>query len=328
MQPLISVIIPIYQVEQYLEECVDSMLAQQYRNLEIILVDDGSADRCPEICDRYAQADERIRVVHKTNGGLSDARNAGLDVATGKYVFFLDGDDRADDRLFSTCVDLMENGQLDLLVFGYNEIDDGDYIFAKPFQDITLQDAKARFDFTTNVYLQYGIAFGVWNKMFRREIIEAKRLRFVDNQKIFAEDIYFVSCYLLYVQKLEMISDVFYYYRIRNHSIMQNNRTIIKLNQFTELGKAVYAHMEKAAEGQYAAEHFSEYVYVLMHNQYAAGNFGEICEAVRRIYDMDTYQKWNGQILRHFIKYAAKYSSFTGLKKLLLNLRIVLKFHK
>ncbi len=93
MKPLISVIIPVYQVEPYLRRAVDSVLNQTYRNLDIILVDDGSTDRCPKICDEYAASEARVRVVHKENGGLSDARNAGLDVAGGDYIAFLDSDD-------------------------------------------------------------------------------------------------------------------------------------------------------------------------------------------------------------------------------------------
>lgn len=93
MTPLISVIIPVYQVEPYLRRAVDSVLGQTYRNLDIILVDDGSPDRCPKICDEYAAREARVRVVHKKNGGLSDARNAGLDVAGGDYIAFLDSDD-------------------------------------------------------------------------------------------------------------------------------------------------------------------------------------------------------------------------------------------
>ena len=93
MEPLITVIVPVYNVEAYLAECLDSILAQTHRNLEILLVDDGSPDRCPQICDEYAQKDSRIRVIHKPNGGLSDARNAALEVATGEYIGFVDSDD-------------------------------------------------------------------------------------------------------------------------------------------------------------------------------------------------------------------------------------------
>ena len=91
--PLITVIIPIYKVEKYLPKCLDSVLAQTYSNLEIILVDDGSPDNCGAICDEYAARDSRIRVIHKENGGLSSARNSGIDICRGKYISFIDSDD-------------------------------------------------------------------------------------------------------------------------------------------------------------------------------------------------------------------------------------------
>ena len=93
IEPLVSVIIPIYRVEEYMDKCISSVIQQTYSNLEIVLVDDGSPDRCPQICDDYAAKDARIKVIHKKNGGLSDARNAGIDVAKGDYITFIDGDD-------------------------------------------------------------------------------------------------------------------------------------------------------------------------------------------------------------------------------------------
>ena len=93
MEELISVIIPVYKVEEYLDECVLSVIRQTYANLEIILVDDGSPDNCPRMCDEWATKDSRIKVIHKENGGLSDARNAGLDAAEGQYIAFIDSDD-------------------------------------------------------------------------------------------------------------------------------------------------------------------------------------------------------------------------------------------
>ena len=92
-KPLISVIVPVYKVERYLDECVESIVNQTYHNLEIVLVDDGSPDNCPQMCDDWAKKDERIRVIHKENGGVSSARNAGLDICTGDYISFIDSDD-------------------------------------------------------------------------------------------------------------------------------------------------------------------------------------------------------------------------------------------
>ena len=97
---LVSVIVPIYNVEKYLEKCIESIVNQTYKNLEIILVDDGSPDNCPAICDEWAQKDSRIKVIHKKNGGLSSARNAGLEVSNGEYISFVDSDDWLDENTF------------------------------------------------------------------------------------------------------------------------------------------------------------------------------------------------------------------------------------
>ena len=120
--PLISVIIPIYKVEALLERCVDSVLAQTYRNLEIILVDDGSPDRCGQICDAYAQKDPRISVIHKENGGLSSARNAGLDIAQGEYIAFLDSDDWIEPEAYESMLALAEKKGVKLICAGRYDV--------------------------------------------------------------------------------------------------------------------------------------------------------------------------------------------------------------
>lgn len=108
MSDLISVIIPIYNVEKYLDKCVDSVIKQTHKNLEIILVDDGSSDNCPKLCDKWAKKDKRIKVIHKENGGISDARNVGIDSAIGRYIYFLDSDDYIDE-------DMLENLYNDMI---------------------------------------------------------------------------------------------------------------------------------------------------------------------------------------------------------------------
>ncbi len=115
----ISVIVPIYNVENYLKECVDSLLVQSYDNLEILLIDDGSKDKCPTICDEYAQKDNRIKVVHKTNGGLSDARNEGLRRATGEYIGFVDSDDWIEPNMYSLLMEGIIKDQADISICGY-----------------------------------------------------------------------------------------------------------------------------------------------------------------------------------------------------------------
>ena len=117
-KPLISVIVPVYKVEDYLGRCVDSLLNQTYENLEIILVDDGSPDGSGKICDAYAERDGRVRVIHKENGGLSSARNAGLDIAGGEYVGFVDSDDWMDEHTYEWFMDMMLQEDLKLVCAG------------------------------------------------------------------------------------------------------------------------------------------------------------------------------------------------------------------
>ena len=123
-QPLISVIVPIYKVEEYLDRCVESLINQTYKNLEIILVDDGSPDNCPQMCEAWAQKDSRIKVVHKENGGLSDARNAGFEVATGDIISFIDSDDWIEPEMFETMLSQMEKDDSDIVSCGVNWVEE------------------------------------------------------------------------------------------------------------------------------------------------------------------------------------------------------------
>ena len=126
MTPILSVVIPVYKVEDYLERCVNSVLSQDFRDLEVVLVDDGSPDRCPEICDEFARRDERVRVIHKPNGGLSSARNAGIEVAKGEFIAFLDSDDQwAEGKLRPLMEDVMRDRPEMVLYLSYNLLPDG-----------------------------------------------------------------------------------------------------------------------------------------------------------------------------------------------------------
>ena len=120
--PKLSIIVPVYKVEQYIHKCVDSILNQTFTDFELILVDDGSPDNCGEICDEYAQKDERVRVIHKENGGLSDARNFGLKKAKGKYISFIDSDDWVDLDLYRDVIDYQEDNDLGVVCFDVYEV--------------------------------------------------------------------------------------------------------------------------------------------------------------------------------------------------------------
>lgn len=165
MKELISVIVPVYKVEDYLHECIDSILAQTYRNLEIILVDDGSPDNCPAICDEYAEKDSRIKVIHKDNGGLSDARNAGLAVCSGEYILFVDSDDLLTKDSVEVLYDLAKEYKVSLMIGGHQRISSSSEIIGQPdtVQVKSLSKTEAMEDMFRN-----GCAS--WARLYHRSI--------------------------------------------------------------------------------------------------------------------------------------------------------------
>lgn len=168
MPPLISVIIPVYRVEAYLDRCVESVVRQTDTNLEIILVDDGSPDRSGEICDDWAKKDARIRVIHKENGGLSDARNAGLAIAAGEYIGFVDSDDRLDPRFFEILLDRLETTESDICschAFAFSE----DTV---PIPENIGKTTVYHGEGALQALIDGRITQTVWNKLYRRSVLQ------------------------------------------------------------------------------------------------------------------------------------------------------------
>lgn len=171
MTPLISVIIPIYKVEDYLDECVQSVIHQTYKNLEIILVNDGSPDKCPQICDEYAKLDNRIIVIHKKNGGLSDARNAGLKQATGDFISFVDSDDFIDTTMYEKMLEYQQESDADIVSCMFSWYVNGD-IQAYPWLSKGYKEKRTLFlhDYFIDA-IDRVVDPSVCNKLFKRSII-------------------------------------------------------------------------------------------------------------------------------------------------------------
>lgn len=168
-EAMISVIIPVYKVEEYLEQCIDSVLNQTHKNLEVILVDDGSPDKCPEICDKYALKDNRVRVIHKENGGISDARNYGLKVATGKYIAFVDSDDWIERDMYEHLFNLMVEHNADIAECGVNWCYKNKTVSAKSNSTICVDMHTAMCGFLDR---SLKIAPTVWNKLYLRDVVK------------------------------------------------------------------------------------------------------------------------------------------------------------
>ena len=171
---MITVIVPIYNVELYLRKCIDSITGQSYKNLEIILVDDGSQDKCGLICDEYAEKDSRVRVIHKENGGLSDARNAALDVMKGEYVTFIDSDDYVATEYISYLYDLIKHNDADIAICGYKYITEDGKVLNHLVDDDTvmiMDQEKAFFELLKSKYFSNSAC----SKLFRADCFEGIR---------------------------------------------------------------------------------------------------------------------------------------------------------
>ncbi len=186
MSELVTVIIPVYKVEKYLSKCVDSVLSQTYKNLEVFLVDDGSPDNCGKICDEYAKKDKRVKVIHKQNGGLSSARNAALDVCTGNYITFVDSDDWIETTYVEKLYETIKKYDCDISVCFHNECDErGNVRAKKPKQFDDFYDKE-------NVYTTFfgkkQLIDSAWGKLYKKDIF--KKIRYP--QGLHYEDTYLI----------------------------------------------------------------------------------------------------------------------------------------
>lgn len=221
-QSIISVIIPIYNVEKYLFRCINSIVNQTYRELEIILVDDGSLDNCPQMCDEWAVKDKRIKVVHKENGGLSDARNVGLDSATGEYISFIDSDDWINLNTFEKMISRMKEDKSDIVTCGVNWVKDEKIIRKDTSNDVLLNNHLAMYELLNDRAIkQY-----VWNKLYKREIVQ--NVPFEKGR--YHEDVFWTYKIIGKAKWISIMSDSFYNYMQRSNSIMGESYSANRLD--------------------------------------------------------------------------------------------------
>ena len=209
----VSIVIPIYNVEKFLADAIESVLNQTYKNLEVILVDDGSPDNCGKICDEYALKDERIKVIHKVNGGLSAARNSGIEIATGDYIMFLDSDDLLTENASELFLNKIESENADYVIGNYINCDEDGTVWEKPiFNTEKYSEFKLDIkDYTDSFFIMNSSAC---NKMFRRVFIQKLGLRF--EVGLPAEDAIFTTYCFIKSTRVFYIPDIIYIYRQRN----------------------------------------------------------------------------------------------------------------
>ncbi|MCI5610578.1 MAG: glycosyltransferase [Roseburia sp.] len=250
---MISVIVPIYNVERYLQQCIDSILNQTYRDLEIILVDDGSSDNCGMICDNYKKNDSRIRVIHKLNGGLSDARNTGLATASGEYVCFIDSDDYINPHMFEIMIS--KGNEADIIICNKKDLYK-ERINAFTIIDSTEIEIMKGIDAFKHFLLEDKEGYVVaWNKLYRRNIFIENNIRYPVGK--IHEDCFTTYKTFLAANKVVYIDMPLYVYRHREGSIMSNKNIekdmsiIDAYDQVLQMVKAKYIDLEEMAEYRY-----------------------------------------------------------------------------
>lgn len=226
--PKISIIVPIYNVEKYLHRCIESLINQTLKDIEIILVDDESPDNCPKICDEYAQKDARIKVIHKKNEGLGLTRNAGLEIATGEYVAFIDSDDWIDSTMYETLYTIAREKQCDTVycslqyyysptkIIPFKEVETECFFHGRNEVDNFLLDMLAPLpDYHSDIKYMVSVCKAIYS----RTIIEKNQLRFISERKVASEDMVFHTQYLRFAEHIGFIPKYFYNYFQNQNSI-------------------------------------------------------------------------------------------------------------
>lgn len=232
-KPKVSIIVPVYKTEKYLARCLKSLQEQTLTEIEIILVDDGSPDNCPELCDKAADEDKRIKVVHKTNAGAGMARNSGIDNAGGEYIGFVDSDDYVKKNMFEELYNAAEKYKAQLVISGMCFVggnvfkNSGGYTENVYFKDYTLfetqEDIKQLLLGTTGALphepqdSRYGTS--VWKNLYKKDVIEKNNIRFLSERKILSEDLLFVMDYIRNTERAVGVPAAYYYYCRNDESL-------------------------------------------------------------------------------------------------------------
>ncbi len=258
-ESLISVVVPIYNVKKYLKKCVESILNQSYKNLEVILVDDGSEDGCSVLCDEYKKIDKRVIVIHKENGGLSDARNAGIEIANGKYITFVDSDDYIEKDMIETLYKSVENNNAEISTCMFKRFYDGEFPNCNGQQhQFVLSNEEALED----MMYQKNCTTSAWAKLYETKLF--KDIRYPKGK--ICEDL--PTTYLLFSKAKTVVINTCekYYYLQRKDSIINSNFKLARMDalQFaideTEFIEKYYPRIKNSAINR----EFMEAIFILL----------------------------------------------------------------
>lgn len=234
---MISVIVPIYNAEKFLPKCLDSIKNQTYKDLEIILVNDGSSDGSGLICEKYSNGDKRFIVIHKSNGGVSSARNTALKIAKGKYIGFVDPDDWIEPNMFEKLYNLMNDNQVDMSICGYSKETNAGIILSNSIdKEIKKFNQKQAIN---EIIDNSSIKGYLWNKLFKADKILNEHKLYFDEKIHFCEDLLFCCQYLLKSESAVFDNTKYYHYIIHEKSVSQSNFNNRKLTALQAISKIV-----------------------------------------------------------------------------------------
>ncbi len=228
-EALITIVIPVYNVEKYLDKCIESIVNQTYRNLEIILVDDGSKDTSPQLCDSWQEKDLRIKVIHKKNEGAGIARNIGIENAKGRYICFFDSDDYIDKYLIEKAYNIIEEQKCDIAIYGMKKFDSNGnvidikiprtekkYYYGNDVQELFLPEL---IDYSNIDSKSEGLLLSFWSCMFSVELIKRCNWKIVSEREFISEDSFSLIRLYKYVEAVAILPEALYNYRINQTSI-------------------------------------------------------------------------------------------------------------
>lgn len=263
-----SIIVPVYNVENYLPKCVESVLRQTFKDYEVILVDDGSTDHSGKLCDGYACRDMRFRVLHQRNHGLSQARNAGLEAAKGEWIAFVDSDDWIEPEMLQVLDGEIEKNPADLYRFNMRKVNEKGketerLLYCVENGGIFFETEQEKFEFYFHVFMQYKIGWEVCGGIYKRNLIKKKKMKFEKTQDIFAEDYLFTFRYMLCVNEVRWLCNIFYNYFQRHKSTMYSLNLSTVLPRLVQWGEWGYVYAKKERM-YYFVRNYEQLYFMLM----------------------------------------------------------------
>ena len=278
----VSVVVPVYNCDKYINKCLESISGQTFKDLEIILVDDGSTDASGELCDAFAKKDDRVKVYHKPNGGVSSARNFGLSKASGEYVMFVD----SDDYILSDGIKKAEEYLLKSV----------DLIFFAPTENMLKHDSEkykemSRFDVIENYSVWQKYFYSPWSKFFKKSIIAEHSLNFNEQMK-YNEDAEFIHRYLVFCLNVCFVNDYFYKYTVRKGSL-SHSMSLEKVKNMSYTLSAIESFLGKDnlyRAGEFFGAYFKNYIFILLDSD--KKNYKDLFNAFKQDESLKKYLKY------------------------------------